>query len=175
VRGSCQLALVLFLVAGSVGCGAENWSFDTEVSSEGGPDAAAAGLDEASAVEGGLDAPGDSAVEAEPFAEAGPEAEAAAACSTDSDCPSGTPVCSLPAGSCLRCSGDVDCTGAAGGPVCSGATGACVACASDPDCAATPALSHCDATTNACVQCLTNPQCGAESFCQPAHTCSPMF
>ena len=103
------------------------------------------------------------------------------ACIQDTDCPSATPLCTLPptvdAGGytegleiCAACATNLDClVGVCATSPADSRKGRCVGCVTSSDC---PGGGACDTTTDQCFACLTNancldptPVCGAERFC----------
>jgi hypothetical protein len=72
------------------------------------------------------------------------------------------PVCLTPAGTCVQCKVNADCSGAT--PGCSAAN-VCVACTDDSHCGgATPI---CDTTNNKCIPCTADAQCAGKTSLGP--------
>ena len=71
----------------------------------------------------------------------------AAACTADTDCAAGAPVCDLATATCAACTSSADCDGHADAPVCDTASGGCRACRLDAECAS----DVCDVDTGRCM------------------------
>lgn len=103
-----------------------------------------------------------------------PPPEPKDACTADSDCKKGKPICDTLVSLCVGCLEDDDCSDEKK-PVCSARTRSCVECRTASDCV-DPKKPACNVMDGKCVECLTSADCASDAgplACDSHHHCEP--